>query len=88
MTTRRALVAGLLGFIAAPAIVRASSLMPIKSYKTVGIGYDLTYEPAGGWPVRWFLKKPPALAQYAPYMISGRDWEKVDWPKMAAVYGE
>lgn len=32
MTTRRGLLSGIIGLIAAPAIVRASSLMPVKTF--------------------------------------------------------
>ncbi len=38
MTTRRLLITGLISFIAAPAIVRAASLMPVK-----GVVYQFKY---------------------------------------------
>lgn len=35
MINRRGLITGLISFIAAPAIVRASSLMPVKAMKAI-----------------------------------------------------
>lgn len=41
MIGRRGFIAGILGACAAPAIVRASSLMPIKAPEIVTLGMDL-----------------------------------------------
>jgi len=51
---RRKFLTGLLGLIAAPAIVKASNLMPIKvleygewQYTEVGLGFSITREEIG-----------------------------------------
>jgi hypothetical protein len=41
MTTRRAFITGLISFAAAPAIVRAESLMPVKAYRNFGVPGNL-----------------------------------------------
>ena len=43
-STRRAFLTGLISFVAAPAIVRASSLMPVKMIEPeiIQIGYGIT----------------------------------------------
>ncbi len=59
VTSRRSLITGLISFVAAPAIVRASSLMPIKTMLWVPstfpiTGYALQPELTpfdGSWPV-------------------------------------
>ena len=35
LLTRRGLVVGLVGFVAAPAIVRASSIMPVRGWEDI-----------------------------------------------------
>ena len=47
--TRRALLTGLISFVAAPAIVRASSLMPVKIIEPeiIQIGYGITRTGGG-----------------------------------------
>ena len=44
MIDRRKFLVGMLGVAAAPMIVRASSLMPIRASRFVGLGYDIKYE--------------------------------------------
>ena len=41
MINRRGLITGLISFVAAPAIVRASSLMPVKNMNNIIVGVDL-----------------------------------------------
>ena len=51
LITRRSLVTGLLGLVAAPAIVRASSLMPVKAWADAAIAdeiYTVTGTYSGG----------------------------------------
>lgn len=38
ITSRRSFITGLVSFVAAPAIVRASSLMPVKNFSITNIG--------------------------------------------------
>lgn len=47
MIHRRQLLTGLIGLIAAPAIVRATSLMPIKSWIDDGIALNSMSHPPG-----------------------------------------
>lgn len=47
MIHRRQLLTGLIGIIAAPAIVRATSLMPIKSWLDDGIALRCVPHPSG-----------------------------------------
>ena len=55
-TSRRGLITGLVSFIAAPAIVRASSLMPVKVMPDLA---EYWLKPEHGMPVRRaFLDKP------------------------------
>lgn len=44
IATRRSFITGLVGLIAAPAIVRATSIMPVKSWDTDLLGFN-AYEP-------------------------------------------
>jgi hypothetical protein len=39
MNTRRSFITGLISFVAAPAIIRAGNLMPVKSMEPQGILY-------------------------------------------------
>jgi hypothetical protein len=52
---RRKFLTGLFGLVAAPAVVKASNLMPIKvleygqwQYTEVGVGFSITREEIGG----------------------------------------
>jgi len=38
--TRRGLIKVLSGIIAAPAVIKASSLMPVVAHKTIGVTFD------------------------------------------------
>jgi len=59
MTNRRQLITGLISLIAAPAIVRASSLMPIKTmvpiWQVGDLDHDLSrvYIGSGQWIDMW-----------------------------------
>lgn len=55
---RRKFLTGLMGLVAAPAVVKASSLMPVKAmtpevlvkqyeYQQIELGYQVTREPVG-----------------------------------------
>ncbi len=52
--SRRGLITGLISFVAAPAVVRASSLMPVKPYKKtfmwrgIAVVYDEVNDAAVG----------------------------------------
>jgi len=49
-TSRRSLITGLVSFLAAPAVVRAASLMPVKALDEITFqGVPLTFD--GGYPV-------------------------------------
>lgn len=64
-STRRSLITGLVSLIAAPAIVRAGSLMPVKALE----------------PIRyWRILMPAAdfvFTQTGPKSI---EWSALDWP--------
>ena len=45
MISRRSLITGLISLVAAPAIVRAGSLMPVKQMVTTRVGYT-SLDPA------------------------------------------
>ena len=61
--SRRSLITGFVGLIAAPAIVRASSLMPIKPWKPwhEGVTFKCTER---------FLKGPFGTVAFAPAMAT------------------
>ena len=40
LVNRRAILGGMITLVAAPAIVRASSLMPVKSFREIFVGMD------------------------------------------------
>ena len=77
---RRGLLLGIGSCLAAPAIVRASSIMPVKDYEVMGIkfispvGYDkymyyMTEEAAGS--TAWYYKKYPYT-----YGIPPKDYKR------------
>lgn len=50
--SRRGFLGGLIGIIAAPAIVRAASLMPVRAPKLIDAGHEFVFRtsiPAGAW---------------------------------------
>ena len=53
LLSRRHLIAGLVGLVAAPAVVRAASLMPVRSFERVVFdwgGYDQVFPAPSGRP--------------------------------------
>lgn len=51
---RRGMLTGLGALICAPAIVRASSLMPVKAFSTWDAS-DITYTATEGGPIEYFI---------------------------------
>jgi hypothetical protein len=67
LTTRRGLITGLAAFLAAPAIVRISSLMPVKAFATAEEVF---------WSAP--LQLPPSALQYRQEFIRVFE-ESVQW---------
>jgi hypothetical protein len=47
---RRSLITGLISFVAAPAIVRATSLMPVKRIIPINVNYWISPDGRDDWP--------------------------------------
>ena len=88
MIDRRTLLTGLASIIAAPAIVRASSLMPIKAWDDLGDWFD----PSRGTPLtllEWSQRLSPEgcfdeiahLLQQANEVMRDLEWHSIgEWP--------
>jgi hypothetical protein len=49
MTTRRSFLGSIIALAAAPAIVRASNLMPVRQISNLGFGVPITHPVAQAW---------------------------------------
>ena len=74
---RRSLITGLISLVAAPAIVRVASIMPVKSYIQSGftasggaVGYSLTTESHAAFYAR--------LKQVQDGLTASGIWDKLD----------
>lgn len=72
MITRRGLLGGMASLLAAPAIVRVSSLMALPPRRLIRIGYDIVYERMRdtAWD-RWLRGEDDATARrmFPPIML-------------------
>lgn len=81
-TTRRSLITGLIALVAAPAIVRAGSLMPIKQMLSIP-GPDILSSPLPIWEEgEWLYKMTFSMSKVDGEWIKG---ERTPWRLIGVV---
>ncbi len=65
VTSRRSLITGLASLIAMPAIVRASSLMPVKAWTDGWLEFVVHGVDAFGAPMEEIIRLPSSFSSFA-----------------------
>jgi hypothetical protein len=68
-TSRRTIITGLVSLIAAPAVVRADSIMPVKAWKPYRVAPGLYIYNDEGFLTR-FIPRAEVVGSWAGYMAS------------------
>lgn len=81
---RRGFITGLVSLVAAPAIVRADSLMKIRPWFEDGVYFDIVSYPVV-YPDDW---EPPCLADFQKILLPGIRSITLDYAKYTEQYAE